>query len=326
MRSAMLKGDSQPSRPRLVSVVIPARNEESFLGRVVRAVLDQARDGVEIEAIVVDDGSTDGTVLAARAAGACVLVQSPGGNPAAARNRGAQASSGDPIVFLDSDCLPAPGWLDAFLAAHDRGEAIVGGSLDLPPGLSATARCDYYCGWYLVHSRRPAGVVPHHPPPNLSVRREAFLSTLGFTERQPYSYTNEERAWLGELRRTGHRIWFEPRARVFHYNRPGFWNLLRRNYRWAYTALSAKGESGSARFAWLWRRPRLAIATAPALAVGHTAFILGCWLRAGVFEPLWMLPAVLASRFAYAAGLAVGGVRWLRHRHDPGVTFRPRWE
>lgn len=301
----------------MISVVIPAHNEAASIRATVRRVLEQA-DGVEV--IVVDDASTDDTSSEARAAGARVLRLEEGGNPAAARNRGAEASAGDPIVFLDADCVPDGGWLDAILAAHERGAAVVGGSLDLPPGLSPTARCDYYCGWYLVHSGRPAGYVPHHPPPNLSVRRDLFLASSRFTEEQPFSYTNEERAWQAELQRAGHRIWFEPAARVFHHNRPGFLNLLRRSYRWAYTALPSKSRTGAARMAWLYRRPRLLIAASGPLALAHTAFILGCWLRAGVFEPLWMLPAILASRFAYAAGMAVGGVQWLRRR-----SFRPRW-
>jgi glycosyltransferase involved in cell wall biosynthesis len=318
----MLDDPALPSRR--VSVVVPAHNEVAVIGALVRAVRAQAPPGVEVEVIVVDDASTDGTSEAARAAGARVLRMEEGGNPAAARNRGAAASTGDPIVFLDADCTPDPGWLAAFLAAHDRGETIVGGSLDLPAGLPATARCDYYCGWYLVHSKRPAGPVPHHPPPNLSVRREAFFATSGFTEQQPYSYTNEERIWQAELRRAGHRIWFEPAARVFHHNRPGLANLLRRNYRWAYTALPSKSQTGTARLAWLYRHPRLLIAAGLPLAFAHTAFILGCWLRAGVVEPVWMLPVILASRFAYAAGLTVGGVQWLRRRGSE-ASWAPRW-
>jgi glycosyltransferase involved in cell wall biosynthesis len=316
-----------PSSPplRRVSVVIPAHDEAASIEDVVHAVLAQAAAGVEVEVIVVDDGSADGTAEAARAAGARVLRLEAGGNPAAARNRGAALSTGDPIVFLDADCMPAEGWLAGLLAAHDRGEVVVGGSLDLPPGLGATARCDYYCGWYLIHPRRPAGPVPHHPPPNLSVRRAAFLSTAGYTERQPFSYTNEERTWQAELRRAGHRIWFEPRARAYHHNRPGFLNLLRRNYRWAYTALPSKGQTGTARMAWLYRHPVLLIAASPLLAIAHTAFIVACWLRAGAFEPLFQLPAILLSRFAYAAGLAVGGVQWLRRRDPEAEAYRPRW-
>ncbi len=151
---------------RRVSVIIPAHNEAEFIPRVIRAVLAQPPAEAELEVIVVDDGSTDGTPQAARAAGARVLeLAGTGGNPAAARNRGAAAAGGDPLIFLDADCIPGEGWLAAILAAHERGATVVGGALDLPPGLPATARCDYYCGWYLVHSRRPAGPVPHHPHP-----------------------------------------------------------------------------------------------------------------------------------------------------------------
>ncbi|MDQ3555183.1 MAG: glycosyltransferase [Gemmatimonadota bacterium] len=307
----------------LVSVVIPARNEAAGIGSLIRTVLAQGGGRAEVEVIVVDDGSTDGTPEVARSAGARVIeLQTGGGNPAAARNRGAAASRGDPIVFLDADCVPAAGWLWAILDAHAGGATVVGGALDLPPGLPATARCDYYCGWYLVHSHRPRGEVPHHPPPNLSVRRSAFLDSVRFTEQQPYAYTNEERAWQAQLRQAGHRIVFEPDAVAWHHNRPGFRNLLRRNYRWAYTAIPSKSQTGAARMAWLYRNPYLAILATGPFALAHTAFILGCWLRAGVYEPLLMSPAILASRVAYAAGMAVGGVQWLRRR---GTEARPRW-
>lgn len=112
---------------------------------------------------------------------------------------------------------------------------------------------------------------------------------------------------------------------ALHENRPGFINLLRRNYRWAYTAIPAKYETGSARLAWIYRFPRLMILASFPIAFIHSAYIIACWLRAGVREPLWMAPAILASRFAYAAGMAVGGLRWLRHRNDPELEFRPSW-
>jgi glycosyltransferase involved in cell wall biosynthesis len=313
-----------------VSVIVPARNEAGSIAATVAAVMAQREPAVELEVLVVDDGSSDGTAEVAEAAGARVLRLPPradGGNPAAARNRGAEVCTGDILVFLDADCLPAVGWLRGLLDAHAAGHTVVGGALDLPPGLSLTARCDYYCGWYLIHSRRPPGYVPHHPPPNLSVRRDAFFSTSRFTEEQPFSYTNEERVWQAEARRAGHRIYFEPRARVFHLNRPGFGNLLRRNYRWAYTAIESKSTTASARLAWLYRHPRLLIAASVPLAFAHTAYIVGCWLRAGVVEPLFMSPAILVSRFAYVAGMSVGGVQWLR-RGATSTQGRaaPRWQ
>lgn len=319
-----------PSFYSVISVIIPARNEGLNIAQVVRSVKDQCPARSEIEVIVVDDGSTDNTADAASAAGARVIrmgINGSSGNPGAARNQGAASSTGDPLIFLDADCIAEKGWLEAILSAHDRGATVVGGSLEIPPGLPAMARCDFYCGWYLIHPQQPAGDVPHHPPTNLSVRRDAFLKTSGFSNQPPLDYTNEERHWQSELWREGHRIFFEPKAKAFHYNRPGFGNLLRRNYRWGYTAIESKSQTGAARMAWLYRYPLLLIAAAPFLAVAHTVYILGCWVRAGRFEPVLMSPLVLVSRFAYSFGMVVGGIQWIRHRNatSSGQRPRPRW-
>lgn len=197
-----------------VSVIVPARNEASCIAQTVRAVVEQSTAACAVEVIVVDDASTDDTVRIARDAGAHVIeIAGSGGNPAAARNQGAAAAQGDPLIFLDADCQVADGWLNAFLDAHGAGETIVAGSLDLPEGLSFTAQCDYYCGWYLAHPGRPAGYVPHAPAPNLSVRRNAFFASSRFEEIS-YSDGNEERLWQSELRDKGHRFYFEPRHRM----------------------------------------------------------------------------------------------------------------
>jgi len=314
----------------LVSVVVPARNEK-LIETVIAAVRRQVSRTNAVEVIVVDDGSTDDTARRAAAAGARVLQARPAGeqgNPAAARNLGARESRGDPIIFLDADCVVAEGWIANILAAHEQGATVVGGSLSLPPGLPATARCDYYCGWYLIHPSARGGWVPHHPPPNLSVRRGAFESTDGFATEPPFDYTNEERFWQGQLLASGHRIYFEPRAVAAHYNRPGFGNLLRRNYRWGYTAVEAKSRTGAARAAWLYRHPWLTILASPLLVVAHTAYIVYCWMRAGVFEPLLMLPAIFVSRIAYMAGLCVGAVRWLQAGNGApdAIRHRPKWQ
>jgi glycosyltransferase involved in cell wall biosynthesis len=313
---------------RTISVIIPARNEGRTITRLIHAIQQQSPEGWTVEVVLVDDGSTDDTVTVASAAGARVLElgnRAGGGNPAVARNRGALAASGDPLVFLDADCLPAPDWLARLLAGHATGAAVVGGALDLPPGLSPMARCDYYCGWYHAHSRRAAGEVPNHPPGNLSVRRAEFARTAGFTEQQPIAYAHEELVWQAEVRRRGGRILFDPAAIVYHYNRPGFRNLLRRNYRWGFSAIESKAPTGAARMAWVYRYPALLVAASLPLALGSTAYILWCWVRAGRFEPLLMLPAILAARLAYSAGLVAGGIRWMRFGPDAAAA-RPRWE
>jgi glycosyltransferase involved in cell wall biosynthesis len=311
-----------------VSIVIPARNEAENLELLLRALVDQRADA-EIEITVVDDGSTDHTADVARSYDARVIRLEHAnrcGNPAAARNIGAKKANGDPIVFLDADCQPSAGWLAALLAAHDSGQTVVGGSLDLPPGLSWTARLDYYCGWYHVHSRRTGRRVPSHPPCNLSVRRDTFAATNGFTEHGPEAYAHEELDWQAALAHSGQSIYFEPRAIVLHRNRPGLANLMRRNYRWGYSAIRTKARTEAARWPWLYRYPRTLILARPLLSVAETGYIVSCWLQVGVFEPLLLFPFVLAARVSYGAGSVVGGIRWLRGRGSGSPGERPRWE
>jgi glycosyltransferase involved in cell wall biosynthesis len=313
----------------IISVIIPCRNEEAAIGGVIDRVKAQTPSGSELEVIVVDDASTDRTIAVAEAAGARVLAlpaRPGGGNPAAARNRGAAISRGDPIIFLDSDCTPHEGWLQALLAEHAKGYEVVGGSLGLPDGLSFSARCDYYCGWYHVHPRRRAASVLHHPPCNLSVRRDVFRATKGYVEQQPIAYAHEELEWQADVLAKGGRIFFQPQAVVDHHNRPGFGNLLRRNYRWGYSALPSKISTGTARFAFLYEHPRLLVLASFPLALASTAYILGCWIKARMFEPVLMAPAMLLARLAYSAGMAAGGLFWLRKPEERAFEHRPRWE
>ena len=296
-----------------VSVIIPARNESAGIERTVAAVRNQAVPGVDVEVIVVDDHSTDDTARLAARSGARVLATETPGSPGAARNLGAQHATGDPLVFLDADCVVADGWLSAILSAHAQGETIVSGSLDIPAGLSFTARSDYYSGWYLAHPDRPRGEVPHAPAPNVSVLRRAYFASSGF-DSVPYTVASEERGWQAELREQGHRICFVPEARAFHYNRPGLSNLVRRGYRWGFAAIESKSETGSARFAWLYRYPRTLIAASLPLSVVHTSYILLCWLKAGRISSLAHLPLILLSQVAYAVGMSQGGLEWLRTR------------
>lgn len=88
-----------------VSVIIPARNAEATLGRTLASVAVQ--EFTDIEAIVVDDGSSDGTagIVAGRSRddARIRLVPGPAEGPAAARNEGLRQARGDAVLFLDAD-------------------------------------------------------------------------------------------------------------------------------------------------------------------------------------------------------------------------------
>ena len=71
--------------------------------------------------------STDATTPIAEIAG-ITRIQQENQGPAAARNRGAEAATGEILVFTDADCVPEPGWLERLLSAFDDGVAGVGGT------------------------------------------------------------------------------------------------------------------------------------------------------------------------------------------------------
>lgn len=93
--------------PPLASIVIPAFNAEETLEETLDSVL--AQRGVELEVIVVDDGSEDSTAEMARGFGSRVrVVQQPNRGIGAARNRGIAESRGQFIAFVDADDLWHP--------------------------------------------------------------------------------------------------------------------------------------------------------------------------------------------------------------------------
>lgn len=307
-----------------ISILIPARNEARSIGHTVGAVRARQPAGVPIEIIVVDDDSTDTTALVAAGAGAKVVsAPGSGGNPGAARNRGAAAATGELLVFLDADCVPRSGWLEAHVAAHAAGNRIVGGALGLPPGLPWSARCDYYASSYHVHPGLRAGRVQNHTPANLSVRREVLEASGGFTEEFPVADGHEELAWQGQAARRGVPLYFEPAALADHYNRPGLGNLFRRHYRWGYSALEAKYTSAVSRGAPLYRFPFVALFTAYPLALLESGYIMATWILAGRPQALLFFPLILVARLAYATAFVTGGWKWLRRKRVSGP--RPRW-
>ena len=87
-----------------VSVVIPAFNAERFLAGTLRSVLDQSF--TDLEVLVVDDGSSDGTAAVADSFAPAVRVLSgPRRGVSAARNEGVRRASGTYVAFMDHDDL-----------------------------------------------------------------------------------------------------------------------------------------------------------------------------------------------------------------------------
>lgn len=112
----------------LVSVVIPVFNAAPYLRESVDSVLGQGYPHLEL--ILVDDGSTDGSLEIMRSYGDRVrLVQQNRAGPGAARNRGVRAAGGEYLAFHDADDVWMPGKLDAqvrFMLEHPEFAIVFG--------------------------------------------------------------------------------------------------------------------------------------------------------------------------------------------------------
>jgi glycosyltransferase involved in cell wall biosynthesis len=99
-----------------VSVIIPCWNAEPFIGDAIRSALAQTYPGTE--AIVIDDGSTDGSLEIIKSFGDTIRWETgPNRGGGAARNRGLELAKGEFVQFLDADDRLAP---DKLLVAVER--------------------------------------------------------------------------------------------------------------------------------------------------------------------------------------------------------------
>jgi len=205
----------------MVSIIIPALNEAAHMAMCLDAIAGMDRAGLEVEAIVVDNGSTDSTVEIARARGAVVLVK-PGVNVSAVRNHGVEHARGDLLAFVDADCTVSKDWLKHALLTFAAESADAVGSCHLIPEES---------GWIgriaeLVQSRRVGPDVKYIPSGNMLVRRPCFEAIGGFT---PSLETSEDVDFCNRLKTQGYKIFLNPEISAVHHGAPmGVREMFRR--------------------------------------------------------------------------------------------------
>jgi glycosyltransferase involved in cell wall biosynthesis len=182
-------GKTQPTMVSMpfFSVIIPTYNRKDLLKRALESVWTQSFTDYEV--IVVDDGSTDGTIemLEARKSGLTALkvIRQANAGPGAARNRGAKEATGDYLAFLDSDDL----WLSWTLETHARAIKKHNPTMSSGAFVSFTDEARVrnltqepfamqHFGSFL--EAFTDDVVPCNGTPSITVSRDAFQSVQGF--------------------------------------------------------------------------------------------------------------------------------------------------
>lgn len=202
---------------RVVSIIIPALNEEENIGRCFQSLLKVNTPGDCYEVILVDNGSTDRTIDIANSFKNklnLTILQVPGVKISKLRNIGVGHSKGDILAFVDADCTVCNGWINnAVKYFEDPAIGAVGSSCNVPKDYSWVATA-----WDLNNAtRRKLGKTEFLPTGNLFVSRKNFLKINGFDENLA---TNEDYDLCYRLRQQGLTIYSDPDIYVTHWGVP----------------------------------------------------------------------------------------------------------
>lgn len=240
-----------------VSVVMPFGGGDASLALEALAALDA---GPGDELILADNSSTPPTrwpAVSEPAAGrppVSTVVVGGERSPAHARNTGAASASGDWILFLDADCRPLPGLLEAYfrVPVPDDAGAVAGEVVGSFDGDTLAGRYGAARNFLSQQAHMSHPYLPRATAANLLVRRIAFEAVGGFfegvraAEDTDFSWRLQQAGWRLELRRE---------ARVEH------------RYRTSVTELRRQWRAYAAGRAWLARRYE-GFAPEPALVRG----------------------------------------------------------
>lgn len=141
-----------------LSFVIPAYNEEAYIGKCLASIVKQVGGRSDTEIIVVNNASTDGTKETAASFRNVKVVDEPEKGIVKARRAGFLASRGELIANIDADTVLTPGWVDKVVSEFSKNPKLVAVSgpyiyYDLPKSTNFAVKCFYAAGYvsYLLN-------------------------------------------------------------------------------------------------------------------------------------------------------------------------------
>jgi peptidoglycan-N-acetylglucosamine deacetylase len=196
----------------MISIVIPALNEEKLLPDCLKSMKGQSYKG-DYEILVIDNGSTDSTAAIARSYGVQVISYDLEKNVFAARQFGAENAAGDIIVQADADTIYPPQWLQRIadqFARHPKASSVAGRFFYSEKFMWAWLEFSVRNILNLLFSfffKRPLLV----SGATFAFRREAFMAAGGY---KGLTYSADQYGISGRLKPYG-RIIYDPKILVF---------------------------------------------------------------------------------------------------------------
>ena len=227
-----------------VSIIVPCYNEQSTIRLLLEALCEQTYPRAEMEVIVSDGLSTDGTRQAIAAFQNDVpdlnvrVVDNPKRHIPSALNRAIEASRGEIIVRMDGHSKPYPDYVVNCITAHQAGRGEnVGGVWEIRPGadtwiaksIAVAAAHPLGVGDALYRHAKQAAEVD--TVPFGSFRRSLIEKVGPFDESM---LTNEDYEFNTRVRKSGGKIWLDPSIRSIYFARPTILKLIRQYWRYGF--------------------------------------------------------------------------------------------
>jgi len=213
---------------RIVSIIVITYNAKDDLKECLQSLVTQ--DYSEIEIIVVNDASTDGTAelvedfIKTANSDITVVTNRTNLGVAGSRNAGIRHAKGDVIAFTDSDCVADHDWVSELVRSYECNDvAAVGGKI-LDARMAGIWNVTNK-GHDFVASQE--GYVPFIKGCNMSFKGDLLRGYM-FNDEIKYGY--EELLLCDSLTDNGYKIYYNPRAVVHHKHRTSLEALLKQKY------------------------------------------------------------------------------------------------
>lgn len=220
-----------------VSIIVPAFNAASRISSCLEALCAQA-DAAKAEILVVNDGSRDNTAEVVRRFPKVCLISQANAGPAAARNRGAFEARGAILIFVDDDCVPAPGWLVAMLRPFQDRDVVAAKGVYRTWQRELIARfvqSEYEDRYRLMKRQDSIDFVDTY---SAAFRRDRFLEMKGFDPEFPLACA-EDAELSYRMSARGWKMKFVPDAVVYHSHPRTLSEYLRKKYKFAFWRVRA---------------------------------------------------------------------------------------